>query len=162
MERNLLSYIWKHTRRQQVFVLAIVLLSMIPYFAAFDLPKQIINGPIQGNGFETADSTATFMEFQLSVPYTDIGYTFDGFELDRMSTLMALSGVFLFLVIVNGLFKFYINTYKGRLGESCCAAFVSSWWTGCCVSTQRAEAGARSRSLDHGEGRGGAIWRLHR
>lgn len=117
MERNLLSYIWKHTRRQQVFILAIVLVSMIPYFAAFDLPKQIINGPIQGNGFETADSTATFMEFQLSVPYTDIGYTFYGFELDRMSTLMALSGVFLFLVIVNGLFKFYINTYKGRLGE---------------------------------------------
>ena len=30
---------------------------------------------------------------------------------------MALSGVFLLLVIINGLFKFYINTYKGRLGE---------------------------------------------
>ena len=31
--------------------------------------------------------------------------------------LFALSGVFLLLVIINGLFKFYINTYKGRLGE---------------------------------------------
>ena len=31
--------------------------------------------------------------------------------------LMALSVVFLALVIINGLFKFYINTYKGRLGE---------------------------------------------
>jgi ABC-type bacteriocin/lantibiotic exporter with double-glycine peptidase domain len=34
-----------------------------------------------------------------------------------MQTLFALSMVFLLLVIINGLFKFYINTYKGRLGE---------------------------------------------
>ncbi len=31
--------------------------------------------------------------------------------------MFALSIVFLLLVIINGLFKFYINTYKGRLGE---------------------------------------------
>ena len=31
--------------------------------------------------------------------------------------LFALSMVFLLLVVINGLFKFYINTYKGRLGE---------------------------------------------
>ena len=48
-----------------------------------------------------------------------IGYVnlFSGFQLDRISMLFALSGVFLLLVIINGLFKFYINTYKGRLGE---------------------------------------------
>jgi ABC-type multidrug transport system fused ATPase/permease subunit len=42
---------------------------------------------------------------------------FEGFELERMPTLFALAGLFLTLIIVNGLFKFYINTYKGRLGE---------------------------------------------
>ncbi|TIU36035.1 MAG: ABC transporter ATP-binding protein, partial [Mesorhizobium sp.] len=42
---------------------------------------------------------------------------FPGFQLDRTTTLFALSLVFLLLVIINGLFKFYINTYKGRLGE---------------------------------------------
>jgi putative ABC transport system ATP-binding protein len=42
---------------------------------------------------------------------------FEGFELERMPMLFALSGLFLTLIIVNGLFKFYINTYKGRLGE---------------------------------------------
>ena len=31
--------------------------------------------------------------------------------------LLALSMVFLLLVVINGLFKLYINTYKGRLGE---------------------------------------------
>ncbi len=38
-------------------------------------------------------------------------------ELGRLQTLVGLSAVFLLLVIVNGLFKYYINTYKGRLGE---------------------------------------------
>ena len=44
-------------------------------------------------------------------------YEFEGFELDRMGALVALSMAFLGYVVVNGLFKLYINTYKGRLGE---------------------------------------------
>ncbi len=117
MEDNLLRYIWNHTRKQQTWILAIVLLSMLPYFAAFDLPKQIINGPIQGEGFETTDATALFMAFEFRIPLLNWTISYPGIELDRMSMLMALSGVFLLLVVVNGLFKFYINTYKGRLGE---------------------------------------------
>ncbi|WP_027487776.1 ABC transporter transmembrane domain-containing protein [Allorhizobium undicola] len=117
MEKNLLRYIWRHTRKQQVFVLSIVLISMVPYFLAFDLPKRIINGPIQGSGFETPDATARFMAFHYDIPFIGGSIGFAGLELDRMAMLMALSGVFLLLVIVNGLFKFYINTYKGRLGE---------------------------------------------
>ena len=53
MEKNLARYIWTHTRRQQIWILFIVLLSMPTYFMSFDLPKQIVNGPIQGDGFET-------------------------------------------------------------------------------------------------------------
>ena len=44
-------------------------------------------------------------------------HVFDGIQLDRTQTLFALSMVFLLLVVVNGVFKLYINTYKGRLGE---------------------------------------------
>lgn len=117
MEKNLLRYIWNHTRRQQIWVLAIVLISMVPYFLAFDLPKQIINGPIQGDGFDSPAATQAFLAFDLSLPFTDWGVSFDGISLERMSMLMALSGVFLLLVVINGLFKFYINTFKGRLGE---------------------------------------------
>ena len=40
-----------------------------------------------------------------------------GFDLDRVWSLIVLSAAFLLLVIVNGLFKYYINFYKGRLGE---------------------------------------------
>ncbi len=117
MQKTLLRYIWTHTRPQQVFILLIVALSMIPYFLAFDLPKQIINGPIQGQGFEDLSVTQNFLDFSLTVPFTDYTFGFDGFPLDRMQTLVALSVVFLLLVIINGAFKYYINTYKGRLGE---------------------------------------------
>lgn len=117
MEKGLARYIWRNTSRQQLWILAIVALSMIPYFLSFDLPKQIVNGPIQGQGFEDVDATRTFMELSPTLPLIGEVHLFAGFELDRLQTLLALSFVFLGLVVLNGLFKFYINTYKGRLGE---------------------------------------------
>jgi len=40
-----------------------------------------------------------------------------GFEFDQISYLMLLCTAFLVLVFINGAFKYYINTFKGRLGE---------------------------------------------
>ncbi len=117
MEKNLLRYIWNHTRRHQIFILGIVLLSMVPYFMAFDLPKQIINGPIQGGGFESPGATKAFLDFSYQIPFVDWEISFGGFDLSRLEMLLALSAVFLLLVIINGLFKFYINNFKGKLGE---------------------------------------------
>lgn len=117
METSLARYIWKNTYKQQVWILAVVAASMIPYFLAFDLPKRIVNGPIQGQGFEDASATRLFMPISFSLPYLGEVTLFEGFELNRLGTLLALSFVFLGLVVLNGLFKFYINTYKGRLGE---------------------------------------------
>src|SRR5262245_24996719 len=117
MERSLFRYVWKHTWRQQAWILVIVFLSMIPYFLSFDLPKQIVNGPIQGDGYERPGATQTFMEISFDLPLIGHVTLFAGVQLDRTSMLFALSFVFLMLVIINGLFKFYINTFKGRLGE---------------------------------------------
>ncbi|MCA1494412.1 ABC transporter ATP-binding protein [Ensifer sp. NBAIM29] len=117
METRLSRYIWTHTRRQQLWILLVVALSMVPYFLSFDLPKQIVNGPIQGDGFETPGATQPFMPISFDLPIIGHVDLFSGLELGRQGTLLALSLVFLLLVIVNGLFKFYINTYKGRLGE---------------------------------------------
>ncbi len=117
MEPNLSRYIWTYTRPQQVWVLAIVILSMIPYFLALDLPKQIVNGPITGGGFEAASDTQLFMKVSLTLPFLGDVTVLPGIPLERMPMLFALSGVFLGLVIINGLFKLYINTFKGRLGE---------------------------------------------
>ncbi len=107
MEPNFYRYIWTHTSRQQMWILCVVLISMVPYYYAFDLPKMLINGPVTGGGFESPGATQPFLP----------GSLFAGWELDRMQTLVGLSLAFLTLVIVNGLFKYYINTYKGLLGE---------------------------------------------
>ncbi|RJG40736.1 ABC transporter ATP-binding protein [Mesorhizobium sp. DCY119] len=117
MEPSLARYIWTHTRKQQLWIVMIVLLSMIPYFMSFDLPKLIVNGPIQGGGFEQPGATQPFMKLHYDIPFIGDVQFFDGFQLGREATLFALSMVFLLLVVVNGLFKLYINTYKGRLGE---------------------------------------------
>lgn len=117
MEPSLFQYIWKHTWKQQIWILIIVFLSMVPYFLSFDLPKQIVNGPIQGDGFDQPGATQTFMELSLDLPLLGHVTLFPGVQLDRTSMLFALSFVYLALVVVNGLFKLYINTYKGRLGE---------------------------------------------
>ncbi|WP_337267172.1 ABC transporter ATP-binding protein [Oryzifoliimicrobium ureilyticus] len=117
MESNLAKYIWQNTRLQQLWILVVVAISMIPYFLSFDLPKQIVNGPIQGGGFEGEGATQRFLHLAYNIPFIGKVEFFKGFELNRLQMLMGLSLVFLALVVLNGLFKFYINTYKGRLGE---------------------------------------------
>ena len=117
MDKSLTRYIWKHTSAQQIWILLVVLLSMIPYYMSFDLPKLIVNGAIQGRGFETEGATQTYFPIAFYLPGVGRIDLFGGIELDRLSSLVMLSGTFLLLIIVNGGFKFYINTYKGRLGE---------------------------------------------
>jgi putative ABC transport system ATP-binding protein len=117
VEPSYSKYIWAHTRPQQIWILCIVLLSMLPYYLAFDLPKQIVNGPILGEGFETSGATQPFAPFIVDVPWIGTVDLFGGITLDRMNTLIGLSMMFLALVIINGSFKYYINIYKGLLGE---------------------------------------------
>jgi putative ABC transport system ATP-binding protein len=117
LEPSFSKYIWVHTRPQQIWILCIVLLSMVPYYLAFDLPKQIVNGPILGEGFETAGATQVFAPLVITLPWIGTIDLFGGLTLDRMNTLIGLSMMFLALVIINGAFKYYINIYKGLLGE---------------------------------------------
>ncbi len=120
MNYSLFRYVWQHTKRDQIWVIGVILLSMPFGFMALDLPKLIVNGPIQGRAFPTPESTARFMEFKFAAPSWLGGgqwNIFDGFEMGRIPYLVALSLVFLALVCINGLFKYYINTFKGRLGE---------------------------------------------
>ncbi|MGL4590425.1 MAG: ABC transporter ATP-binding protein, partial [Aestuariivirga sp.] len=69
MDKNLSKYIWKHTRSQQIWILIVVLVSMYTYFLSFDLPKFIVNGPIQGQGFETPGATQTYLKLAPTLPF---------------------------------------------------------------------------------------------
>ena len=120
MESRLLRYIWSHTRRAQLWLSLVILASMPVYFLLLDIPKRIINGPIQGKGFVDPAGTRPFLQITLpfgrSLTGSDI-FLFHGIELGRIGLLLALSVAFLVLVVLNGGFKLYINAYKGRIGE---------------------------------------------
>ncbi len=51
MERNLFKYIWRHSWRDQVYILVIVALLQVFYFISLDLPKRIVNDGIRGEAF---------------------------------------------------------------------------------------------------------------
>ncbi len=101
-------------------MVVVILASMPTYFLSLELPKRLVNNPIQGIGFENPGDTANFLQFHLPFGDTLFGspvLLFSGFELERVGFLWALSIAFLLLVVANGMFKLYINTFKGRLGE---------------------------------------------
>jgi putative ABC transport system ATP-binding protein len=116
----LFRYIWRNSRREQLAILTMVIVSLPFYYVSLDLPKQIVNDGIQGQGFTSPGSTQSYFQFDLPFGEALFGSPvtlFSGFDLDQTAALLSLSFVFLSLVIVNGLFKFIINTKKGQLGE---------------------------------------------
>ncbi len=119
MERSLFRFIWRNSRRQQLVVLVIIMLSLPFYFASFDIPKRIINDAIQGKAFSAPDAMVRFLEISLPLPDFmggPINLT-EGFMVTQLGLLWGLSTVFLVFVMINGAFKYYINVMKGVLGE---------------------------------------------
>ncbi|GAB4178630.1 MAG: ABC transporter ATP-binding protein [Thalassobaculales bacterium] len=96
MDSSLYRFIFRHSAPQQIYILVVTVISMPFYYFSLDLPKMIVNSAINGK------------EFPQQV---------FGLALDQVAYLMVLSFLFLGLVCINGGFKYYINVYKGRLGE---------------------------------------------
>ncbi|MFK7750905.1 MAG: ABC transporter transmembrane domain-containing protein, partial [Sedimentitalea sp.] len=96
MEPTLFSFIWKHSKRQQLLLFALTLVSFPFLYASLELPKRIINDAI---GAESA----TVMVL--------------GYELSQVQFLLALCFAFLGTVLASGLMKMRINTMKGVLAE---------------------------------------------
>ncbi|HVL74034.1 MAG TPA: ABC transporter transmembrane domain-containing protein [Beijerinckiaceae bacterium] len=120
MDTNLFRYIWRHSKRDQLVILAFILASLPFYFAMLDLPRQIVNEAIQGRAFQAGNATTSFLRLGISWPEWLGGgrlSLFEGFQVDRVGLLFGLSAVFLTLVVINGAFKYFINVGKGALGE---------------------------------------------
>jgi len=96
LEPSVYRFILKHSLKQQIVLLVLTLTSFPFLYYSLDLPKTIVNGAIHGEHFP-----ARLL----------------GFEFDQVPYLMILCAVFLALVFINGGFKYFINTYKGQLGE---------------------------------------------
>jgi putative ABC transport system ATP-binding protein len=119
MQRNLFTYIWRHSKPEQLVILSLVVLAQVFYFMSLTVPKDIVNNGIQGNAFKNSQ-TIPFLVWELDLSAFLPGKVvriFDGFQVDQLGYLVTMSFVFLGAVIVNGLFKKTINTQKGRMGE---------------------------------------------
>ncbi len=122
MDQSIFRYTWRFSKRDQIWLLLVVVASLPFYFLSLDLPKQIINGPIQGEGFSSPTDTETALRIAFSIPAWLGGggnefVLFDGIELERVAMLFYLCTLFLSFVLINGAFKLYISVFKGRLGE---------------------------------------------
>ncbi len=119
MERGLFGFIWRYSKREQLLIVPLVVASMVVLFASLDLPKTIVNEPIQGKRFPNPDSMVTFLRIAPNLPEFLGGQRvlLEGFQMDRTGYLVALSITFLALIVVSGLLKLQINTMKGWMGE---------------------------------------------
>jgi ABC-type multidrug transport system fused ATPase/permease subunit len=95
MDQSIFGYILRHSKTQQLAILALTLVSFPFLYASLDLPKTIINDAMTNSA----------------------GGAIFGVQLDQVSYLFALCGIFLLLVLINGAFKYVINVYKGVVGE---------------------------------------------
>lgn len=96
LEPSIYGFILKYSLKQQIMLLVLTLASFPFLYYSLDLPKTIINQAIGGKRFPQG---------------------LIGFQLDQIPYLMILCAAFLALVCINGAFKYYINTFKGQLGE---------------------------------------------
>ena len=97
MEPTLHKFILRHAKREQVFILFMTLVSYPFTYATLELPKIIVNQAIGGKG---------------GFPRVYLGFSFE-----QIAFLLALCFAFLALVLISGGLKYYLNVYRGRLGE---------------------------------------------
>ena len=96
MEPTLFTFIWKHSRRQQLLLLAVTLVTFPFIYATLELPKRIINDAI---GMQAAS------------------HDLWGWSLSQTGYLLVLCFAFLSAVVIAGLLKMRLNTMKGILAE---------------------------------------------
>jgi len=97
LEPSIYRFILRYSLKQQVLLLLLTFASFPFLYFSLNLPKTIVNRAIKEDA-----------HFPQSIL---------GFQFDRVPYLMILCGLFLALVFINGAFKYYINTFKGQLGE---------------------------------------------
>ena len=96
IDKSIYRYVLRHTLRGQLFLLLLTALTMPLVYISLDIPKRIINQAIGGE----------------NLPEMILG-----FEVTQVAFLMLLSVGFLVAVVASGGLKYYLNVYKGILGE---------------------------------------------
>ena len=109
MESTIFKFIIRYSKMQQIWLLAVIALSYPFLYLSLDMPKLIVNRAI-------GDVTQPPPEFY-EIPL--FGSSAITLQMEQVQFLFLLSGIYLALVFINGVLKYYINVYKGQMGESC-------------------------------------------
>ena len=96
MDSSLFAFIWKHSKRDQLMLLALTIVTFPFLYATLELPKRIINDAIGA----TSDVVRVF-----------------GYDVSQVQFLMALCFGYLGAVLAHGLLKMRLNTMKGVTAE---------------------------------------------
>jgi len=96
MESGIFGFILRYSKKEQIILLIVIAISFPFLYMSMDLPKIIINEAIGGSEFPQ---------------------DLFGIELEQIPYLMTLCVIFLSLVLINGMFKLWVNIYRGALGE---------------------------------------------
>ncbi|MEO0669768.1 MAG: ABC transporter transmembrane domain-containing protein [Pseudomonadota bacterium] len=96
MDSSLFAFIWKHSKRDQLMLLALTVVTFPFLYATLELPKRIINDAIGA----TSDIVPIF-----------------GTEVSQVQFLLALCFGYLGAVLAHGLLKMRLNTMKGVTAE---------------------------------------------
>ena len=96
MDSTIFAFIWKHSKRDQLMLLGLTVVTFPFLYATLELPKRIINDAIGASG--------------------DV-VTALGFEFSQIQFLLALCFGYLGAVLCHGLLKMRLNTMKGVTAE---------------------------------------------
>lgn len=96
MEKGIYRFILRHSLRDQI-TLVIMSAAALPFlYVTLELPKIIVNEAIGGRDF----------------PKTVLGM-----EFGQVPFLLLLCGLFLILVVISGVLKYFTSTYRYRVGD---------------------------------------------
>ncbi|MCE6076838.1 cyclic nucleotide-binding domain-containing protein [Agrobacterium vitis] len=93
---GLFSFVWRHSRREQIILLTMTVVSFPILYFSLGLPKFILNGALQGEHFPVV---------------------FAGVPFGQLQFLWLLCALFLFSTILNGIIKMRLGIYRGLIGE---------------------------------------------
>ena len=99
MDQSVYGFILRHSKKEQIVLLVMTVISYPFLYFSYDLPKQIINHITAVDGLKNGGSGKPYLEQEL------IGL----FTMEHVPYLFALCAIFFVLVLINGGFKYFIN-----------------------------------------------------
>ncbi len=96
LDKNLFRFVFNTSKKQQIVLFFSSIFAMPILYITLELPKQIINNALDSSHFPII---------------------YENYEFTQLEFLLLLCSFYLAAIIVNGIHKYWLNTFKGRVAE---------------------------------------------